>query len=98
MLAEKIFELIPIYVEQIPLDLEEGKLYVSDKFGITIHLCACGCKVETICNIQPHWDNGWKLTKENDLITLRPSIGNFNGEKPYHAHYYITKNKIKWLK
>ncbi len=90
----RINELIPQYVEFMPSELEDGKLYISEKFSIAIHLCACGCKRKTVT---PLGDGEWSLSKNNDKITLRPSIGNFMGETPYHAHYYITDNQIEWL-
>ena len=31
------------------------------------------------------------------LVVFAMLVGNFNGENPYHAHYYITNNKIEWL-
>ena len=38
----------------------------------------------------------WTLINNNGLVSLTPSIGNWKGEKKYHAHYYITNNKIVW--
>ena len=64
------------------------------KFGIAVHLCACGCKGKTAT---PLSNTGWQLTNTNGKVTLRPSIGNFTGQSPYHAHYYITDNNIQWL-
>lgn len=93
----KINTIEPIFCEQIPKELEDGKLYISEEHGTAIHLCACGCGIETNTKLIPHWNDGWSLTNNNGLITLRPSIGNFKGEHPYHAHYYITNNKIEWL-
>ena len=90
----KINELKPVYVEYMPKDKEQGILYISKKFGLACHLCACGCGVNTVTPIGP---GEWSLSNDSEEITLRPSIGNFNGERPYHAHYYITKNKIQWL-
>ena len=90
----KIFELTPEYNEHIPKELEEGKLYISDRFGVAIHLCACGCGEKTVT---PIGKGGWTLTKSGNKVTLRPSIGNFKGGTPYHAHYYVTENKIQWL-
>ena len=87
----------PIYVDLIPEILEDGNFYISLKYGVAVHLCACGCKQKTVCNLQPHWKDGWTLTDISGKITLRPSIGNFKGENPYHTHYYITNNKIEWL-
>jgi len=91
----KIYELSIVEVEQMPKVKEPGILYISRKYELAIHLCACGCGVETVT---PIGEGEWTLKEKNGEITLRPSIGNFIGEKPYHAHYYITKNKIVWLK
>lgn len=90
----KIFEIEPIFVEVMPPDIEEGFLYISEKYGTAIHLCACGCKQKTVT---PLSNGEWTLFKKNEtLVSLVPSIGNFTGETPYHAHYFITNNKIKW--
>jgi hypothetical protein len=94
---ERLTDLLPVYVETVPDTLKMGLLYISKKYGCAVHLCACGCGENTVTDLQPNWKDGWVLTENNDLITLRPSIGNFKGESPYHAHYYITNNKIKWL-
>jgi len=83
----------PVFVETIDNELEEGKLYISERFKVAIHLCACGCGIKTVT---PTGKDGWVLSNNNDKITLRPSIGNFMGENPYHAHYFITDNKIEW--
>lgn len=88
---EKIYELTPLYSEFIPDIIDPGKLYISETFGIAIHLCACGCGVKTVT---PLGAGEWTLQKNEDKVTLRPSIGNFTGENPYHAHYFITNNKI----
>lgn len=90
----RINELRPVFVEYMPKEKEEGILYISERFNLAIHLCACGCKRQTVT---PFNGRGWALTNSNGLITLRPSIGNWKWEKPYHAHYYITDNKIQWL-
>lgn len=62
-------------VEFIPDDLEQGKIYVSLRFGCAIHLCACGCGLQTVTPFNP--PNGWNLSlDENNDVTLSPSIGN----------------------
>lgn len=93
----KIFEFTEIqYVRNIPRITEHGILYISNEFELAIHLCACGCGIETVT---PFNKGEWSLSKnENNEVSLRPSIGNFNGEKPYHAHYWIKDSKIKWCK
>lgn len=90
----KIFELSPEYHKNISSEIESGVLYISNEFEVAIHLCACGCGGKTVT---PLGKDGWTITKKEGKVTLRPSIGNWKGESPYHAHYYITDNKIQWL-
>lgn len=78
--------------DYLPKELQENILYVSYKFNLAIHLCACGCKGKTVTPLEE-----WKLTITMEgKATLRPSIGNWSGEKPYHAHYYVTNGNIDW--
>lgn len=94
LMCEKIHELTPVYVELMPEQLESGKLYISKKYSVARHLCACGCGGDTVT---PLGAGEWSLNEKDGKVTLRPSIGNFSGESPYHAHYYISDNKIEWL-
>jgi len=90
-------ELMPVFVNEIPLNIEEGKVFISKQFGVAIHLCACGCGGKTVMDLKPHWKDGWTLNENPDgSVSFSPSIGNFIGEKQYHAHYYIVNNKIIW--
>lgn len=91
---ERINELTPVYCEHMPDSLEVGRLYISTVFELAIHLCACGCGGQTVTPLKA---GEWTLTDKGGIVTLRPSIGNWSGENPYHAHYYITDNKIEWL-
>lgn len=93
----KIYEITPEYCDNIPNRelMKDGVLYIK-KGETAIHLCACGCGSEVVTKLLP--PDNWTLNDNNGLVTLRPSIGNFKGEKPYHAHYYITENKIVWCK
>lgn len=87
------------FVEYMPKELEEGILYISERFSVAIHLCACGCKGKTVTPFGltiSGEKKGWDLINDNGLVTLSPSIGNFSGESPYHAHYFIRKNKVEW--
>ena len=94
----KIDELVPVYVERMPDTIKVGLLYISNDRYACSHLCACGCGGETYLPLKPQNQDGWDLTeKEGGIVTLRPSIGNWKGQNPYHAHYYITNNKIEWL-
>jgi hypothetical protein len=79
------------YVETIPKRLEENTLYVSFKYQLAIHLCACGCGLETVT---PFDDKlGWKIELKKNEATLTPSI--LNSE--CSSHYYIINNNISWL-
>lgn len=93
-----VIELKLIFVREIPKEKEEGILYVSREFHTAVHLCICGCKgpvVTPFSHVIDGKDHGWNFTFHNEeTVTLRPSIGNWS-PGPYHAHYYITKNKIE---
>jgi hypothetical protein len=81
------------FVEYIPETLQPGILYVSEKYETAIHLCACGeCKNKTVTPFGS--PNGWTMTKNENKITLRPSIGNW--QFPCKSHYHITDNKVEW--
>ena len=89
-------EIKPIFLNQeefVPNVLEDGVLYIHEHFGLAIHNCACGCGGKTVT---PLGNRGWTLTKNGDKVSLNPSIGNWSGENPYHAHYFIVENKINW--
>ena len=103
-LTKRINELIPVFVDLIPEKIGEGLIYVSFKYEVAIHLCCCGCGGKTVTPIgKGEWQIEVKKEENtpdipmNTKVTLRPSIGNWAGENPYHAHYYITENKIEWL-
>ena len=91
-MEDKVF--IAKFVDNIPRPIKPGIIYVSEKYGVAIHLCACGCGKETVT---PLGDGEWTLTKSGDKVSLTPSIGNFIWERPnYHAHYVITDNVAKF--
>ena len=91
---KRIFEIKPVFVDNIPDKLEHGILYISKTHYTAIHLCACGCGLETVTPLSPE---NWTLINDNGLVSLKPSIGNTKGELPnYHAHYFIFSNRIIW--
>lgn len=82
------------FVEYIPEELKQGILYVSERFEIAIHLCACGeCNNKTVTPFGGNL-NAWTYTNNKEKITLRPSIGNW--QFPCKSHYHITENIIEW--
>lgn len=86
-------KLIPVYVETMPQVKEHGILYISKKFELAIHLCACGCGGETVMPFDGF--QSWELSGTPERVTFRPSVGNQHW--PCGSHYYITENAIVWL-
>tara|TARA_R110001632_G_scaffold111731_1_gene222561 strand:+ start:362 stop:664 length:303 start_codon:yes stop_codon:yes gene_type:complete len=90
----------PVYVEFAPEreQMKEGEIYISKKYGSTLHNCLCGCSelvVLPINNIINGVDYGWKLIEENQKISFTPSVGNY--QLPCKSHYVITKNVANFL-
>ena len=81
----------PAFVEFIPSTLEEGTLYVSEKYGTAVHKCCCGCGVKIVTPLTP---TDWKLTVSRGAVTMHPSIGNWN--HPCQSHYFIRQNRVVW--
>lgn len=79
----------PIFIEQFPNHLDEGILYISIKFNTAVHLCACGCKSETITKIAP---KEWCFKYDGKDISLFPSIGNW--DYACRSHYWIRNGQI----
>lgn len=84
----------PVYVKFIPMELEEGKLYISKEYEVAIHNCLCGCKGRTVTPFKmepssdPFW---WQLIEHGDrVVSLEGSIGNY--QMKCKSHYVITKN------
>lgn len=82
----------PKYVQHVPDQLEEGVLYISERFRICSHLCACGCKEEVVT---PLSQAEWRLFRDGELVSLLPSVGNWNYD--CKSHYFIEQNGIRWL-
>ena len=78
-------------VEFIPKDLQPGLLYVSDRFRLAVHLCACGCGRKVTTPLKP---TEWTLTATDARPSLRPSVGSW--QLPCQSHYWITDGKVVW--
>lgn len=92
MSRKKIECLHPTFIEHFPDRLEPGVLYVSMKYSMCVHTCACGCNQKVITPLSP---KKWKLIYDGETVSLFPSIGNY--AFPCRSHYYLTKNKVEWM-
>jgi hypothetical protein len=92
-LATRLSALTPAFLEFIPEELEPAILYVSERFQVSLHLCACGCREKTVLPFGS--PQGWEYTREGDVVTFNPSIGNY--QVPCRSHYYIHRNEIRWV-
>lgn len=87
----KIHQIRPQFSEFIPDKFEDGVLYISERYKTASHKCACGCGEEVVTPLSPV---DWQLRKEGDLVSLHPSIGNWN--YACRSHYWIRRNVIHW--
>jgi hypothetical protein len=78
-------------VEEMPRTFEPGTLFVSHRFKVAGHLCACGCGNKVVV---PLGNPGYQFTERAGQGTLRPSIGSW--QLPCQSHYYITDGRIEW--
>lgn len=83
--------IIPEFVESAPQDLQDGVIYISDRFRTALHKCCCGCGREVVTPLNPA---GWAYYREGRSITLKPSIGNWSF--PCKSHYLIIRNEVVW--
>lgn len=81
-------EIIPVYCEFIPTEMKQGVIYISEKYDIANHLCLCGCGIQAPTPID--LEDGWKIIKKDNKVSLTPSI--LNPICPNKSHYIITNN------
>lgn len=79
------------FVDFIPRELEEGKLYISTAYATAAHLCCCGCGLKVATQLAP---SEWSLTFDGETVSLSPSIGNWSF--PCQSHYWIRRSRIDW--
>lgn len=81
------------HVEYIPKILDSGVLYVSRKFRTASHLCCCGCGTKIVTPLR---ETEYNLIEHRNLVSLHPSIGNWN--HPCQSHYWIKDNQVIWAR
>lgn len=81
----------PIDVEVIPDRLEDGVLYICERYQIAVHRCGCGCGEEVVTPLNPA---EWSLARHGKSVSLAPSIGNWSFK--CRSHYWIRQNQVVW--
>jgi len=84
--------IIPEFVESAPQDLQDGVIYISDRFRTALHKCCCGCGREVVTPLNPA---GWSYYRQGQSVSLKPSIGNWSF--PCKSHYLIINNEVIWM-
>jgi len=79
------------FVEFIPAQIQEGKLYISIPYATVTHKCCCGCRKEVVTPLSP---TDWKLIFDGQSVSLDPSIGNWSFD--CKSHYWIRRNRVIW--
>ena len=76
-------------VEQVPGNLDAGKLYVSLKYRTSAHLCGCGCGTKVVLKLSPRH---WCVIFNGETVSMYPSIGNW--QLPCRSHYWIRDGRV----
>ncbi len=87
----KVSRITPQFVDRIPKTLEDGVLYISEKYGTSAHNCCCGCQGKVVLPLK---EGRWRLTKKNGKVSLNPSVGNWS--LACQSHYWIENNAVRW--
>lgn len=79
------------FVDFIPREMAENKIYISIEFATANHRCFCGCGAEVVTPISPV---AWALIYDGETVTLNPSIGSWG--LSCRSHYWIKRNRVIW--
>lgn len=87
----KVRTITPVFVDTIPDHLQDGILYICERYGTAAHKCCCGCGEEVITPLGPV---DWSVKKEGKTVSLSPSIGNWSFK--CRSHYWVRRNRVVW--
>jgi hypothetical protein len=76
-------------VDSFPKTLEDGVLYISQRFGTACHRCCCGCGAKIVTPLRP---TEYSLTDVSGQVSLYPSVGNWS--QPCRSHYVIRNGRV----
>ena len=85
----KVKSITPVFVESIPDRIDEGFLYISERYKTAIHKCCCGCGQEVVTPLSPA---EWSIQRNGSQVSLWPSVGNWSF--PCRSHYVIRGNSV----
>lgn len=94
----KTLKRVPIrheFVEQLPRvkEMEEGVIYISEKYQTSGHRCLCGCGTEVIMPLGKNW---WTASfDKKGRLTMSPSVGNQQFE--CRSHYIIVNGGANFV-
>jgi hypothetical protein len=75
-MSDRTASFTPEFLDSIPVAdaMAPGILYISMKYAMASHKCACGCGLEVVT---PLSRTDWSLQYDGESISLDPSIGNW---------------------
>jgi hypothetical protein len=87
----KLTAIHPVFCNRIPKTLDDGVLYISEKFSTAAHNCCCGCGTKIVTPLKP---GRWSMHNDNGFVSLNPSVGNWSSA--CQSHYWIEANQVHW--
>lgn len=91
-MGSKVTEYTTRFVDRMPMELEDGVLYLAPQFNCAIHKCMCGCGEKVVTPLDK--EHGWTWTFDGINASLYPSVGNF--QQPCKTHYFLKNGKVQW--
>lgn len=83
--------IVPKFTDRIPKQLEDGVLYISEKFSTSAHSCCCGCGGKVVLPLKP---GKWSIKTNGERVSLYPSVGNWS--LACQSHYWIENGGVRW--
>lgn len=87
----KTINITPEFVDFIPEQIQEHRLYICERYKTAIHKCCCGCGEEVVTPLSPA---DWSVIKHGNTVSLTPSVGNWSFD--CKSHYLIRRNQVVW--
>lgn len=81
----------PEFIELVPPVLEDGVLYISQKYKTSLHKCCCGCGETVVLQLTPAH---WQVSMQSGRVSVDPSVGNWGMR--CKSHYWIQNNQVVW--